>query len=883
MLTLVPSAAKLRGEAEETLQLARSDPARVLARAQAGEWALFAADREAAGTAELALGIAMIELHKLAEARGHLERARDCFEDGGFLERLVEARTNLALLMLSCGEFDAALAELTRSSSPAPKGAAAARVECQRALAYQRLGRPDGALEAYRRGLVAMRRAGDREGEARVLSNRALVYAYGGRFEAAKAELRRAARIFEQLGLRLQAASVLHNIGFVAAREGDIPVALQAYERAASRMAELGAGHPGAALVDYCETLLRANLVSEAHEVGREAVEQLEGAGMETDLAEARVLLAEVALAVGDLDEAERLAVLAQRAFLAQGRSAWGVKARYLWLRVRWERGDRSEETRQAAQALAGDLRQSGWASSATHARILAARVALERGELAVAESELRRETRYRRHAPAEIRIQAWHAEALLRWRRGDVRGARSALRAGMRTLSSYRASLGATELRVNAGNSAYELGRLAMQIAVDGGDAGGVLTWAERSRGCTMWLSPVRPPADDELARSLAELRGLEMDLDEAAVDGQDTSAMVRRKAALEDIIRQKSWHASGFRAEGPGPPSLPELRRALGARALVEFVESGGALYAVTVRDRHSRLVRIGALEEVEREADGLRFTLNRMASGRGARGWEEAMADVFAQSVDRLDALLFGPLRSTIGERPLVIVPTGALHLFPWPALPSCRGRSLSVAASAALWLQAVSRSRADDGPILLAAGPGVSHAAGELRALAGIYPAAKVISGGAATARRVAAAMDGAGLAHVIAHGSFRADNPLFSSLRMVDGPLTVYELERLAAAPQRVVLSACNAGLSAVRPDNELLGVSSALFALGTTTLIASVLLVGDSQTGRMMIDFHRSLAAGLDAPAALADAQVRASEESGRALASASSFVCFGA
>lgn len=882
MLTLVPYAADLRGMAEEALELARSNPALLLAKAGDGDWPPLAAEGETAGMAELALGVAHLELHKLSEARRHLERARDLFAEAGALDRLVEARTNLALLMLNCGEFDAALAELTQSSGPAPKGAAAARVECQRALAYQRLGRPNDAFESYRRGLAAMRRAGDRQGEARVLSNRALLHAYGGRFEVAKAELRRAARIFQQLGLGLQAAHVLHNVGFVAARQGDIPSALQAYEGAARGMADLDAGHPGA-LLDYCDTLLRANLVVEAQEVGRNAVERLESAGMQTDLAEARMLLAEIALAKGDLDEAEQMAVLAQSAFLAQGREPWEVKARYTWLRVRWQRGDRSEDTRQAAQVLASDLRRSGWAASATHARIVAARIALERGEFDVADAELRSEARHRRHAPAEMRIQAWHAEALLRWRLGNARGAQSALRAGMRTLSGYRASLGATELRVNAGKSAYELGRLAMQIAVECGESSAVLTWAERSRGCTMWLSPVRPPADDELALRLSELRALDNDLDEAAVGGRDTGAMLRRKAALEDIIRQKSWHASGFRAEGPGPPSLNELGRALGARVLVEFVESEGVLYAVTLRDRRSRLVRIGLSADVEREADGLRFTLNRIASGRGVRGWEEAMREVFAQSVDRLDCLLFGPLRSTVGERPLVIVPTGALHVLPWPTLPSCRGRALSVAPSAALWLQAASRPQTDVGPTVLAAGPGVPHAAEELRALSGIYPGAKTLAGGTATARKVAAAMDGARLAHVIAHGSFRADNPLFSSLRMVDGPLTVYELERLASAPQRVVLSACNAGLSAVRPDNELLGLSAALFALGATTLIASVLLVGDSQTGRMMIDFHRSLAAGLDAPAALAEAQVKAGESDLRALASAASFVCFGA
>ncbi len=294
MATLAYNAEGLRVEAEGALRLARVDPALVRAMVVPG-WPPLGADAETAGIAQLALGVAMAELHELTDARHHLERARDFFRDAGRRERLVEAQTSLALLLLNAGEFDAALAELVQGDAQAPQGAAAARIEHQRAIAYQRLGRPDEALESYRRSLAAMRRAGDRLNEARLLSNRALLHAYGGRFGVAKAELRRSARLYRQLDRRLEAAYVAHNMGFVAAREGDLPAALQAYEEAARSMAELDAVHP-AAVLDYCETLLRANLVAEAHEVGREAVGRLERAGMETDLAEARVLLAEVAM-----------------------------------------------------------------------------------------------------------------------------------------------------------------------------------------------------------------------------------------------------------------------------------------------------------------------------------------------------------------------------------------------------------------------------------------------------------------------------------------------------------------------------------------------------------------------------------------------------------
>ncbi|MGH9279761.1 MAG: CHAT domain-containing protein [Acidimicrobiales bacterium] len=835
---------------------------------------------EALATEELAEGAAARERHDLVAARAHLERARDLAMDANVPALCAEVRHALARVLTTAGELELALEELDRI--PNRRGdAVAGKAEGLRGLILQRLGRTDEALAAYRRALPGLRRAGDRLTEAHVRSNRGLLHAYAGRFEAADAELGRAARLYRQLDLPFEAACALHNRGFVAARQGDVPAALRAYQDAARAMAALGVEHP-AALLDYCETLLRAGLIAEAREVGARAVDQLGHSGMETDRAEARLLVAEAALADGDLAEAEELAALAGEAFLAQGRTAWEVRARYTWLRVRWAQGDRSEETMRGALALADALERSGWVAASTDTRVIAARIALERGDVARAEAELKKGARRRQRAPTSIRIQAWHAEALLRMSRGDRHGAQSALRAGLRVLAGYRASLGATELRVNAGTQADDLGRLAVRLSVDSHDAERVLVWAERSRASTVRLPPVRPPADQELAARLIELREVDAALTEAASTGQDTEIWLRRKARVEDAIRQKTWHASGDNDRDATPLSLADLRQRLSPRILVEYVEAGCDLYAVVAGDGRARLCRVGAVPEIDQEIDALRFTLSRLASGQGNERSQHAMAQALAVAAEMLDTCLLGGL-GLPPERPLVVVPTGPLHVLPWAALPSCLGRPVSVAPSAAIWLEAAGRQNGATGPTVLAGGPGLSHAREELDDLVGIYPGAHRLDGHAATARSVLAALDGARMAHVAAHGTFRADNPLFSSLRLSDGPLTVYELERLAHAPQRMVLSACHGGMSVVRPGNELMGLSAALFALGTATLVASMLMVGDIETRALMVDFHRRLAAGAEPAAALAGAHAVAADSGPQAAATAASFVCFGA
>jgi hypothetical protein len=124
-------------------------------------------------------------------------------------------------------------------------------------------------------------------------------------------------------------------------------------------------------------------------------------------------------------------------------------------------------------------------------------------------------------------------------------------------------------------------------------------------------------------------------------------------------------------------------------------------------------------------------------------------------------------------------------------------------------------------------------------------------------GTATVQRTLAALDGAALAHVAAHGRFRDDSPLFSSLDLDDGPLTVHDLELLATPPHRVVLSACESGVMAPVGPGELLGLVSALLAVGTAGVAASVVAVNDEATAELMVELHAGLEAGEDLAAAL--------------------------
>jgi len=174
------------------------------------------------------------------------------------------------------------------------------------------------------------------------------------------------------------------------------------------------------------------------------------------------------------------------------------------------------------------------------------------------------------------------------------------------------------------------------------------------------------------------------------------------------------------------------------------------------------------------------------------------------------------------------------------------------------------------------VTLVAGPQLPGAEAEVQALARLYGDAEVLAGANATAAEVLAAFERSDIVHLAAHGSFRADSPLFSSVLLADGPLTVYDLERLYAAPDLVVLSACDAAAVVVRTGDELLGTATALLGLGVRSVVAPVLAVPDDATVELMVAFHRRLLAGDRVAAALAGAADR------RQRAAASAFVCIG-
>ena len=147
---------------------------------------------------------------------------------------------------------------------------------------------------------------------------------------------------------------------------------------------------------------------------------------MGANLAEALLLAAQAALLDGDGEAAERAGREAQQAFVDQDRPGWAALAAYVAFRGRWAAGLLGAGDLAQVRTLAKELEDTGWDIPGLDARLMAARVALEQGEVRDAQRDLQVSAGARRRGPADLRARAWHAEALLRLASGNRTGAKA-------------------------------------------------------------------------------------------------------------------------------------------------------------------------------------------------------------------------------------------------------------------------------------------------------------------------------------------------------------------------------------------------------------------------------------------------------------------------
>jgi len=779
------------------------------------------------------------------------------------------------------GSLRAGLAQIERAERLLD-GEARGGALVQRSALLYRMGEPVAALEAGQRALELILDDTDHR-RARAFNNVGIVLLYLGRSEEARSSLAEAERLHRAASRPAHAAQSLANRSMALARLGDLVGALRGFEDAHRELCSLGL-FEGQNVVAKAEILLDAGLLREVQRELPPVIAALDASGMLVDAAEGVLYLALALVGLGDpgaIDAAQG----ARRRFNQVGSAGWEAMASVVEVRARLVSGDTSEAALSQSRRAVAALGRRRLRPYELEAQLLCGQLAEAAGRLAEGRRRFGLVAAQRATGTVRQRAMGWEALARLRRLAANRPGAMRAADAGLRVIERHRDAIGATDLRAGASAQGVELAGLALHLAIGGRDPYAVLRWSERWRAGSLYRRPIHPPADPAVAELLTTLRETAVAVRVEAGAGRSTAELERRLASLERALGDRVRSTAAVSASGASSPSgggldVGELRTSLGTRALVEYAECAGQLVVVVLDERRCVMRPLGGADDIARLASATSFALRKLSRlSVGSPAATSARAGFFA----RLDALrrsLFEPVVGLVSDRELVVVPTGRLHAIPWQLLVGAE-QVVAVAPSAALW-QRAARAVHRSGDVVAVAGPGLPGAEQEIDAVRRHHGSSVCLVGREATVGAVNAAVDGASLVHLAAHGDIRGDNPLFSSFRLADGPQTVYDLQCLSAAPDVVVLSACNSALSQVEAGEELLGLVASLLSLGTSTAIAAVLPIPDMATAPLMDRLHRRIACGDGPGLALSRATAALDLDDPGAIAACAAFVCLG-
>jgi hypothetical protein len=729
------------------------------------------------------------------------------------------------------------------------------RIHSQRAAIAMRAGSLDSALAELGNAERLIEHA-DPNDQFAILLNSGSLRLFRGELAGTRRRLNRALDFARQAGQADWVFKAAHNLGYAEFLAGNLPLAL-------GLMAEAGAADVdvsrGVALLDSARILAESGLTREADESLARAARLFATERVAQDLGETELERARCALAMNDVRRARRLAAAARNRFRRRGNEPWRRSAELVLLQADLADGRPGSRLVTPARRLRAELGAAGLRLPARIAGLIAAEAQLSAGDVDAAAAELADIGPARRDDPITGRMHTHYVHARVDAARGHAAAGSRRVRQALDELARYQASFGSIDLRTASAVHGRRLAELDITLALQAGRAASIFAAAERARAVSGRLPAVRPPKDPVAADLLAELRQTLESLRAVEQDRTASEPLLRKRRDLERQIVARTWTIAGS-GSALRAATLQQVRARLAerGRGMVTYVQAGGGLWAVVVGER-VRVRDLGSSAPVVEQVRRARADLDVLAQPWLPSGIRAVVRSSLERSLGELDDTLVRPLAV---DGPLVLVSTGVLGQLPWASLPSLRGIPLVVAPSATKWLASTEPRPTGHRGVVAIAGPDLSRGAEEAEAVGTRWSTAAVRTGADATRAELTAAMGSAQVLHVAAHGVHQPENPLFSSLRMVDGPVFAHELDQTALAPEHVVLSACEVGLATVRPGDEALGLASVLLQLGTRSVVAGVARVGDDVAEQTMAAYHARLAGGDDSAGALAAALV---------------------
>lgn len=864
------------------------------------------AQREIKALAAWTAGMAALQLDGKAEhALGHFDQAISLFEQSAQLPTAAAVQVSRLHALALLGRYDEAIAGGLWARAIVEQAGdlvTAGKIEQNLGGIYWRRGHYREAEALIRQARARYLQIGDQAQLAQIENVLGSVLALQHQFREAEALHSQALARAESIGLATTQAEIECNLGSLALFQGRYDRALDYLERSRRRYAQLNLPHESAiAEQELAEAYLELNLAPEASAIYARVIPLFTELGLRGEEARARLYAGRAYALLGQFTQAHDALSTAYILYTAEANPVGAAMTQVAQAQLFFA------EQNFPATVAAAQQAEPALATAQVWSWLLWARWL--RGEAARAQGHLREARRLfaailrdaRQQQLPQLIQRCYTALGLLALNRGDRARAESCFAQAIQLIEALRAPLPAEEFRmafVSDKLTAYtELVRLCLQ---DGTPArvAQAFHYVEQARSRALVdllageLQTHPAPRDDFEQALLTQLETLRTELswfysqinhagDAAQHPERSTAtlsvlyAAVRtRETTIQEITRQLQQRSQAL------PPALgsrrevldlAQLQQDLGdTTALVEYFSLDGALLAFVVTGQELKVVNLpGSEAAVGAALQQLQFQLGTLRHGADRlRARLPLLAERTRAHLQTLYDLLLRPIEGQLAGRRLLVAPYRALHYVPFPALHDGAGyvierREVCYTPSASVLHHCLAAPRR---PLQRAVLLGVPDAIAprmrdEVTTLRALFPAAVTLLDEAATRQALLAAAPTADLLHLACHGRFRADNPLFSSLRLADEWFTVRDAYSLPLNCELVTLSACETGVSQVAPGDELMGLARGFFAAGAPSLLVSLWTVDDAATAQLMTYFYQALLTGIGPAAALRSAQ----------------------
>jgi len=711
------------------------------------------------------------------------------------------------------------------------------------------------------------------------------------KFASAESLYEQAEQQAEAAALPVTLAEIESNIGNFALLQGRYDRALDYLERSRRRYASLDMPHQSTiAEQEIADAYLELNLVIEAATIYERIIPKFAELGLRAEQARSLAYLGRAAMVLGRMAEAQTHFKLARDLYEVEGNEVGAAMVALSQAQLDYHEGRIAEAGKTATEVEAPLVVSGSWRRLLL-ARWLRGESARAQGNLSEAETMLRQTLAEAIHNQQPQIAERVHTSlGLLAASRNDNASAELEFKRAIELTEELRAPLPGEEFRTAFfADKLTPYNELVRSCLADHNRVGEAFTYVERARARALVdamgervsmqtgvVNSISDQLNEQFQVQRQELNYLYNQLERPArLSTREVerlrSEVKEREQAISEIVRRLQ-HRSGRISTSTSSLNLEELQRALGAAtALIEFSALDDEVFAFVVTDNGLSVTRRLATEaEVNEELIQLRFQLDALRSGSASM--RRHLPDLTRRTRRHLEKLydfLIRPLEALIVSRRLVIVPQRTLHYLPFQALHDGQNylietREVSYAPSALVLQQCLAKAKGsiNKGLLLGVADEYTPRVHDEISALAPLFPQALTLLDDEASTSAFLRDAPTADVIHLACHGQFRPDNPLFSSLRLGDGWLTVRDMQQVKLNCELVTLSACETGVNAIAPGEELIGLARGFFAAGAPSLLMSLWTVDDDATAQTMVEFYGQLRATRSPAKALRHAQL---------------------